>query len=273
MTSQLPQNPGHHPPHVVDTSVPSPARIYDYLIGGDYNFEADRKAAEAVLAVNPEMRDVAVENRRYLTRAVEYLVTECGIRQFLDLGSGLPTQNNVHEVAHRHDPEARVVYVDFEPMAVVMSRALLRSDGERVAYVEADVRDVDRVLGSPEVRELIDWEQPVGLLAVALLHFIPDSDDPAGMMGRYIERLAPGSHVVVASGSSDGLDPQVAARIDATFRNAPNPMYFRTVEQIRGFLSDLELVPPGVVHVVDWPEPGQAKPLPMSTIGGVARVR
>jgi hypothetical protein len=175
----------------VNTSVPNPARIYDYLLRGKDNYPADRDVAEQLLALAPVAREVVQDNRAFLRRAVRFLTQEAGIRQFIDLGSGLPTQGNVHEIAQAIAPDARVVYVDNDAMVVTHSRALLA--GDNTLAVEADLRVPDLIVENPEVRELIDFDQPIALLLVAILHFIPDEDDPLGIVTRFRERWGRGS--------------------------------------------------------------------------------
>ncbi|MFV2172381.1 SAM-dependent methyltransferase [Actinomadura sp. LOL_016] len=253
-----------------DVTRPSPARVYDYLLGGTNNWAADRQAAEAVLALSPQMRNVAVENREFLIRAVEH-VTRQGATQFLDLGSGLPTQDNTHQVAQRHNPDAHVVYVDRDETVLVESHALL-GDSDTTAYVQADVRDPGKVLEDAVTRRLIDFSRPVTLLLVAVLHFVPDDDDPAGLVAQYVEALPSGSTVVIASGSSKDMDPDLLDHINATFSKVPSPLYIRSHREITAMFNGLEILDPGVIPVRDWPTPGQGSRHPMTTIGGIGRV-
>jgi hypothetical protein len=175
----------------INTGVPNPARIYDYFLGGKDNFPADREVADQVVAIAPVARDIVEDNRAFLRRAVRLLAREAGVRQFIDLGSGLPTQGNVHEIAQAVAPDARVVYVDNDAMVVTHSRALLA--GDNTVAIEADLRDPDSVMGHPEVRELIDFDQPIALLLMAILHFIPDDEDPYGIVARFRDTLPAGS--------------------------------------------------------------------------------
>src|SRR5687767_7858693 len=172
---------------MVNTGVPNPARIYDYLLDGKDNFPADRDVAEQLLAIAPVARDVVEDNRAFLRRAVRFLAAEAGIRQFIDLGSGLPTQGNVHEIAQAVAPDERVVYVDNDAMVVTHSRALLA--GDNTAAIQADLREPDRLLGDAELRELIDFDQPIALLLMAILHFFPDDEDPFGIVARFRDAL------------------------------------------------------------------------------------
>ena len=162
----------------INTGVPNPARIYDYFLGGKDNFPADREVAEQVVAIAPVARDIVEDNRAFLRRVVRHLAGQAGVRQFIDLGSGLPTRGNVHEIAQAVAPDARVVYVDNDAMVVTHSRALLA--GDNTAAIEADLRDPDSVMQHPEVRELVDFDQPVALLLLAILHFVPDDQDVGG---------------------------------------------------------------------------------------------
>lgn len=175
----------------IDVAVPSVARMYDYGLGGKDNFAVDRELAEQVLARVPEGRDIALANRRFLGRAVEFL-TKAGIRQFLDLGAGLPSQNNVHEVAQRGCPDARVVYVDYDPVVLTHANALLATDDSTVAVLE-DIRNPERILAHPDVRRLLDFSQPVAVMCVAVLHFITDDADPWGLVSTLTDALVPGS--------------------------------------------------------------------------------
>ncbi|MFI6512040.1 SAM-dependent methyltransferase [Streptosporangium sp. NPDC050855] len=232
-------------PQGVDPHIPNAARMYDYFIGGKDNFRADRELAEMVLSVLPETRDGARENRRLIGRVVEYLIGK-GVRQFLDLGSGLPAQQNVHEVALRLAPDARVVYVDHDPVVCAHGRALL-AGGDGVAMVQGDVRDPGSILGDPEVRELIDFDRPVAVLMMFLLHLISDEDDPQAFVAAYREAVAPGSYLAVSHVGSDAA-PERTARISEFYQKANTPFCPRTGEEIARFFGDFELIPPGLVN-------------------------
>jgi len=252
----------------IDTENPSPARVYDYVLGGKDNYAADRKAAGRVLELEPHARDSAVENRRFLARVVEHLAGQ-GIDQFLDLGSGLPTMDNVHQVAQRHVPDARVVYVDFDPMVLAHARALVSPNGG-VTYVHSDVRDVAKVLEG--ARGLLDLSKPVALLAIAVLHFVPDEDDPAGLVAAYAGELAGGSRVAISCASTEDVSPELIARIRSVYDNAPSPLHLRPRDRIHGLFGNLELLEPGLVHVTDWPVPSGSPRLPLTMLGGVAMI-
>ena len=186
-------------PDYVDVRQPSAARVYDYCLGGRENFKVDRDAADAVDAVQPGTKLIALINRAFLGRAVRYLAEEEGIDQFLDIGSGLPTKDNVHQVAQRANPQARVVYVDNDPLVLVHARAMLTSSPEgRTAYLDADLREPRAILDDPELTGVLDFSQPVGLLLVAVLHFIRDDDNPREILATLIDALAPGSFVVAS---------------------------------------------------------------------------
>lgn len=229
-------------PPGVDPTKMSTARVYDYLLGGTNNFAIDRMAAEQLLKVLPELRDVIWCNRAFHQRAARWLA-ESGITQFIDLGSGLPTQSNTHEVVHEIAPKASVVYVDNDPMTAALARDLLRGS-DRTGFVGADLKDVDAVLGDPAVRSLIDLDQPVGLLATAVVHFIDDSEDPYGIVARYVDRLASGSYLALSHGTADTWHEGIGERISAVYRNANQPIYSRTKAEVERFFTGLTLVAP-----------------------------
>ncbi|MGC5013537.1 SAM-dependent methyltransferase [Streptosporangium sp. DT93] len=234
-------------PQGVNPFIPNAARMYDYFIGGKDNFRADRELAEMVLSVLPETRDGALENRRLIGRVVEYLIGK-GIRQFLDLGSGLPAQQNVHEVALRLAPDARVVYVDLDAVVCTHGRALLAgAGGEGVAMVQGDVRVPENILGNPEVRAVIDFDRPVAVLMMFLLHLIADEDDPQSFVAAYREAVAPGSYLAVSHVGSDAA-PERTARISEFYQKANTPFRPRTGEEISRFFGDFELIPPGLAN-------------------------
>ena len=240
-------------PGDVDLDQPSVARVYDFYLGGSHNFASDRVFAERVLQAFPEMRDLARENRRALHRMVRYLCG-VGIDQFLDLGSGIPTKGNVHDIADEANPGSRVVYVDHDPVAVVHSRHLLEGN-DRATAVLADARDASRVLALAAEAGL-DLDRPVAVLAVALLHFFADADDPAQLVARYMAALPAGSHLAITHGSRTGpsaIDAlaQVYGRADS-----PNVVRLRTPEEIRVLFGGLDLVAPGLVPLPRWrPDP------------------
>jgi hypothetical protein len=262
-------------PAEIDGSVPNGARIYDYMLGGKDNYTADRAAAERMLAVNPAAPLTARANRAFLGRAVRFLAEEVGIRQFLDLGTGLPTQHNVHEAAQQVAPDARVVYVDYDPVVVVHGRALLATTGT-VTVIEGDLRRPDEILAHPDTRRLIDFDQPVAVLLVAILHFIPDSDDPAGIVARLRDATATGSHLVVSHTVTESPD-KVMAAAQQGFQLAGAPLTPRTRAQVGGFFDGYDLVDPGLVEVSRWrpaaPEAVTAAKSAWTIVGGVGRKR
>lgn len=247
------ERPTWAPPEV-DLDRPSPARIYDYMLGGSHNFAVDREMAEQVLAAAPQVRLAAHANRAFLRRAVEYLVG-AGIRQFLDIGSGVPTVGNVHEVAKRRAGDTRVVYVDIDPVAVAHSEAIVAGD-PNVAVLRADARDPDSILDHPVVTGLLDLERPVAVLLVGLLHFIPDAADPIRMLGRYLGRVPSGSYLVISQVTKpERLTPEQQAASDRYQQTTP--VALRTPAEIAAFFTGLDLVEPGLVDSFEWrPEPG-----------------
>jgi hypothetical protein len=243
-------------PTGIDEEVPSAARVYDYLLGGGHNFRADRMLAENLLKVLPA-RDMARLNRQYLNRVVRYLVGQ-GITQFLDLGSGIPTIGNVHEVAQKIDPAARVVYVDNEPVAIAHSEMLLRGN-ENASAVVADMRKPAAVLAHPEVRRLLDLSRPLGLLMVGVVQFIADADDPWAIAAEYRAALAPGSYLALSAFTSDNAPEGMRAAVEV-FKNSRDPICPRTHAELLRMFGDFELVEPGLVYTPQWrpDRPGDA---------------
>jgi S-adenosyl methyltransferase len=260
-------------PDGVDTSRPSIARIYDYLLYGKDNFAADRAAAEKLMESRLEPRRLALANRGFLLRAVSFLAHQ-GIAQYLDLGSGLPTVPNVHEVAREVIPDARVVYVDHDPIVVAHNDALLAT-GDGVITIRADVRDPDAVLGHHALASCIDWQQPVAVLLLSVLHFISHEEDAPGIIARFRERMAPGSYLAVSIGTSDGADPVMLAGATQTYAGARMPFTLRSRAQIMDLLGGFDLVEPGLVSLPEWrPERNTDRtPLSGPTLGAVAQLR
>lgn len=234
----------------IKLSTPNAARMYDYYLGGTANLEVDRQAAEEQLAVIPTTRDWARENRAFLGRAVRFMI-EQGIDQFLDLGSGIPTVGNVHEIAHHHNPEARVAYVDFEPVAVAHARYLL-GDDPRVTVVQEDIRYPQRVLDAPGIRKLLDFSRPVGVLAVAILHFVPDSDDPVGVVRGYRSACVPGSYLAVSHLSRVTFTDEQMAHGHSVYNRTSTPGTLRSREEIAAMFEGYQLVDPGLVLLPEW---------------------
>jgi SAM-dependent methyltransferase len=259
-------------PTDVDLTRPSAARVFDYFLGGAHNFEVDRRLAEQIASLTPNLAETMRANRGFLRRVVRYLVG-AGIDQFLDVGSGLPTGGNVHEVAQEADPGARVVYVDNDPVAVAQSRAILAGN-ERTAVLNADVREPDRILAGAVASGLIDLDRPVAVVLAGVLHFIPDADDPAGIAARLRAALAPGGHLVITHATQDGQPPEVLAAQRLSARTTTE-ITLRSRSRVRAFFGDLAPVPPGVVFLSSWrPEPlGDAGVHPgrVGAYGGVAR--
>jgi hypothetical protein len=235
-------------PAGIDTDRPSSARIYDYWLGGAHNFAVDRRVAEQVVAAFPDMIPVARANRAFLRRAVEFLV-DAGVRQFLDIGSGVPTVGHVHEIAQARAPESRVVFVDIDPVAVEHSRLMLAGNA-LTGVVHEDVRRPERILAAPEVRWLLDLTQPVAVLVVSLFHFLPDADDPAGIASRLTAPLAPGSYLVISHGTADGA--QEAAAGKEIYRRSGIDMTLRNRQQVETMFAGLDLVEPGLVWLPLW---------------------
>jgi hypothetical protein len=236
-------------PAEVDLHQPSVARIYDFLLGGAHNFEVDRDIATKLLAVQPNVRDIARRNRAFLQRVVRFLV-ESGVRQFLDLGSGIPTVGNVHEVAQQAAPGTRVVYVDYEEVAVAHSELLLR-DNPDADIVYADVTRPDDVLGAAATQRLLDFSRPIGILAVTLGHYIPPEADPVGMFARYRDVVVPDSYLALTHLTND-FDAVHGEEIIETMRSTRDNVFPRTREQVLELFTGFELVEPGLVTTSYW---------------------
>jgi SAM-dependent methyltransferase len=240
-------------PDDIDVSRPNAARIYDYFLGGTHNFAVDRQLGDQVLAVMSDGPSQALANRQFMQRAVTYCV-DAGIRQFLDIGSGIPTAGNVHEVAGRLAPDARVVYVDMDPIAVAHSLAILESNPNATAIHE-DLRRPDEILSHPDLRAMLDLREPVAVLLVAVLHAIGEDDQPAKILARMRDAIAPGSYLVMAHGTDEG-DPERAHRLLAMSARTNTPLCLRGREGVQALFEGFELVEPGVVWVAQWrPDP------------------
>ncbi|WP_281467416.1 SAM-dependent methyltransferase [Yinghuangia seranimata] len=264
-------------PPGIDTSTAHPARMYDYFLGGKNNFAADREAAERILAAAPEAHAVVRANRDFLGRAVRFAAAERGIRQFLDIGTGIPTDGNVHEVAQSVLPEARVAYVDNDPIVLAHARALIAGDPRgRTTFVQADAREPEKILASPEVRDIIDFDQPVAVVLAMVLHFVRDREDPAGIVARLRAAMAPGSvlilsHVTFKTAALKRLAEEVYERASA-------PVVPRTREEIAALVDGFTPVEPGLVKVTQWrpapdAEPQTARELEDTTVYGVVAIR
>ena len=235
-------------------NVPNVARIYDFLLGGKDNYAADREAAGRLLDAVPGAAAAARDNRRFLGRAVWFLAGEAGIRQFLDIGTGLPTRGNVHEIAHAAKPGARVVYADNDPVVVTHARALL-ADSSTVAAVTGDLRDPDRLFALPDVRTFIDWDEPVAVLMVAVLHFLEDRESPWQIVDAFKAQMAPGSYLVLSHVTGDDTPADMTRQAAEVYQNASAPGMARTREQIARFFDGLAMVSPGLVDPAEWRRP------------------
>ncbi|HKR50672.1 MAG TPA: SAM-dependent methyltransferase [Pseudonocardiaceae bacterium] len=266
------KNPGWVP-QGVDMTVPNAARVYDYFLDGAHNFAIDREMASKIQKLMPTVRDAARINRSFLRRAVLFMV-DSGIRQFLDIGSGIPTVGNVHEIVQRADPECRVLYVDKESVAVRHSELILERN-DRAAVIQANLRDVEGILDHPQTKRMLDFDQPIGLLMLALLHFVPDSSGPVGILARYRDRLAPGSYLALTHVTADN-DPTGLIETTQLYQNTPEPLHPRSYEEVVRLFAGFELVKPGVVGSALWRTAGLGdisdKPKANTlTYGGVGR--
>ena len=237
-----------------DVTVPNVARIYDYLLGGKNNFHADRVVAEQLVSLLPDVLNACQQNRQFLQRVVRYLVGQCGIRQIIDIGSGLPTAGNVHEVAQQAHPETRVVYADYDPLVVRHAEALLAGGGSRpnVAAVNADIRCPKDLLNHPELSGLIDFGSPVAVLMLAILHFVPDSEDPEGIVEELTGAIAPGSYIAISHMTDDEVDRTLSLEAQEAYLDASAPAIPRSNRDISKFFTSLDMVPPGLVDVNIW---------------------
>ncbi|WP_374984702.1 SAM-dependent methyltransferase [Streptomyces fradiae] len=261
-------------PPGIDLSVPSVSRIYDYYLGGSHNFEVDREAARRAMEFLPGLPKIMQANRAFMRRAVRHAVGE-GVTQFLDVGSGIPTFGNVHEVARQAAPDARVVYVDHDPVAVAHSKAVLDGD-DRADIAAADLRKPHDILNSPEVGRLLDLDRPVALLLVAVLHFLEDADRPHEAVATLRDALAPGSLLIVTHASFDGIPvPQEqAGGTVGVYRDIRNPLVMRSRDEVARFFDGLGMVEPGLVSMPHWrPDtpPEQEDPYAFSGFAGVGR--
>ncbi|MEV4515175.1 SAM-dependent methyltransferase [Dactylosporangium sp. NPDC049525] len=263
----------------LDTSVAQPARRYNYLLGGKDHFAADRASAHRLIEVFPAVRTAAVENRRLLERVVRYLAEHAGVRQFLDIGTGIPTAPNVHEIAHEVTPDARVVYVDNDPVVMTHARALLTSNNVgATAYIEADLRDPAAILVSPDLRDTLDFTQPIAVLLIAVLHFLPDDERPYDAVAELAAAMPSGSFLAISHTTFDPLPDDVRQRLTALADPAAGhgPFRPRTHVEVARFFDGADLVDPGLVPIVEWhpdstPRP-QATPVEAIGYAGVARL-
>lgn len=253
----------------LEQKTPNVARIYDYMLGGKDNFACDREVATLLLN-NPRTAAAVRANRRFLIRAVRYLAEEVGVRQFLDIGTGLPTQENVHEVAHRYAPDARVVYVDNDPIVLTYARALL--DCPNVRIVDGDLRRPTEILENPEVRQMINFAEPVAILLVAILHFVIDEDNPYDAVATLRNAMAPGSFLVISHGSADESAEGFSEAAEQAYNSATVELALRSREQVARFFDGLDMVPPGVVAAQSWrPDISPDTGMPLGVYAGVGR--
>jgi S-adenosyl methyltransferase len=259
-------------PEGIDLSTPSVARAYDYALGGAHSFAVDREYFREFEAALPGARLILRANRAFLHRAVRFMV-EAGIRQFLDIGSGIPTVGNVHEIAQDAAPGARVVYVDIDPVAVAHSRLILADNGNAAA-IQEDLRRPDAILDHPDTRRLIDFDEPVGLILAAVLHVIPDEDDPYGILARLAGVLSPGSYVAI-SHATPGNRPEEVAAAERVTKRSSTPGTIRTRAEVLRFFAGFDLVEPGLVWTAQWrpysPEDVGEHPERLVTYAGVGR--
>jgi hypothetical protein len=244
--------PSDTAPADVNINVPHSARIYDYWLGGKDNFAVDRAVGDAMVKAIPEMRSMAAENRKFVHRAVRHLVAKEGIQQFLDIGTGIPTRPNLHEVAQGIVPEARVVYVDNDPIVLVHARALMISTQEgRSEYVSADIRDTRSILDEPVLRETLDFGEPIGLTMIAILMLLADADDPWAAVAALRDAMPPGSCLAITHPTAD-FDPASVDAAVAAATGAGMTLVARSREAVQRFFGDWEMVEPGLVPVSSW---------------------
>jgi SAM-dependent methyltransferase len=261
-------------PQGIDLSVPSVSRIYDYYLGGSHNFEVDRDAARRAIEIMPGLPKIMQANRAFMRRAVRYAVGQ-GVSQFLDIGSGIPTFGNVHEVAQSACPGARVAYVDNDPVAVAHSRAVLEGN-DSAGIVAADLRNPRGILESKEVARLIDLDKPVALLLVAVLHFVPEEDDPRRAVTELRDALAPGSLLVLTHASTEGgfLSSEQGDKVESVYQKATSPLVMRSRGEVETFFDGFELVEPGLVIIPRWRPDSPLEhedPVAFTGFGGVGR--
>ena len=259
---------GAEPNRGFDPDTASPARMYDYYLGGKDNFASDRAVADRMISAHPVVVAGAQGNRRFMVRAVETLA-QAGVRQFIDIGAGIPTSPNTHEVAKRFQPDARVAYVDNDPVVLAHTRALRNAPG--VLAVEGDIREPDAILDDEQLSRHIDFSQPVGLLLVAVLHFIRHQEQPGRLVERLVRRLAPGSYLVVSTGSTEGHSPADVARFEATYEKSSSPLVLHSREEVDAWLAPFEVLDPGVTSVFKW-RADEEIPGTLSLLGAVGRL-
>ena len=246
-------------PDEIPLDRPNVARMYDYYLGGHHNFAVDRQAAEAAMAIYPDLPLVMQANRAFLRRAVRWLAAH-GVDQFLDIGSGVPTAGNVHQVAQQANPAARVAYVDNDPVAVAHAQALLRDDSQTIT-IRGDARYPVQIVGDSQLQGLLDWTKPVAILLLMVLHFIPDDGEAYQAVQELRERMAPGSYLIVSHASADDVPPEVRERMMGLYTRTSSPIVSRSRDEIAGFFEGLRLVDPGLVYLPSWRPEGSEEPL------------
>jgi SAM-dependent methyltransferase len=259
-------------PPSFDTTIAHPARVYDYLLGGKDNYEADRVTAQQAIAAAPNILAGVRANRAFLRRAVTYLAAEAGIRQFLDIGTGLPTADHTHEVAQRVAPASRIVYADNDPIVLAHGRALLDSTPQGATrYIQADVRDTDAILR--EAARVLDFSQPVAVLLLLVLQYVPDADQPARVAGRLLDALAPGSYLVISDTTRDIDAGRTTSAVSALNEGmTATRLNLRTHDEIAACFAGLELVDPGLVPVPHWRPDASPTAEPVPVFGGVGQL-
>ena len=261
---------GYWLPTTIDTSVAHIARVYDYFLGGKDNFPADREAAARILKGNPGMRDTCREQREYLRRAVRFLA-EAGIRQFIDIGTGLPTQENTHEVAQKTAPDARVAYIDNDPIVLTHARVLMADqDHGRTVFIHADAREPGKLLADPALADVIAFTQPVAVLLIGILHFMPDSDDPGKLIRTLLDAVPAGSYLAISHGTPD-YAPEMGGAVQAAYQASSMPCRVRTAAEVMALLDGVELVDPGLVLLAEWrpdgPVPANRQEITYAAVG------
>ncbi len=260
-------------PDEIDIERPSVARMYDYYLGGSHNFAVDRAAAQAMVAAVPEAPLMAQANRAFLRRAVHFLA-DAGVRQFLDIGSGIPTVGTVHEIVQQVAPDSRVVYVDTDPVAVAHSQEIL-ADNDQATVIQEDLRHPDRILRHPKLRRLLNLNEPTAVLIVAVLHFVPDNDRPAELLRTLYDALTPGSWLVLSQASDEGRAETERSDAEMVYQRTGSPLWFRNRSELTTLFDGFELVEPGVVWVPQWrPETPESSVNAETSgfLGGVGRI-
>ncbi len=256
-------------PWYLDTSVPNVARVYDYLLGGKDNYAVDRAAAAELVRLIPDAPRVCHQNRQFLARAVRFLAGEAGIRQFIDIGTGLPTQGNVHQIAQDITHDARVIYVDYDPVVVSHAQALLVCNSATIA-VNGNLREPEKILNHSAVQDLIDFTEPVAILLVAVLHFLRDEDKPYEVVDTLKTAMPAGSYLVLSHVTPDNIPAETARDVSDLYEQTTAPGVARTRPEIERFFDGLEMVEPGLVNVCNW-QTWMELPSPAIFYGGVAR--